>query len=162
MTSSETDTTSFEEIYHQYVGCIFRVCYCYLKNRHDAEDLTQETFIRYLGSDLKYGTEQQKKSWLITVAANLCRDQLRSWWKKRRNEKEADALPYNPWEEHNEHMNVQSAVMALPYNYRIVIYLYYYENMSFHEIAVVTGQKESTVRNQARRAREKLKRELED
>lgn len=136
---------------------ILRLAFSYLKRREDAEDIVQETLIRLMQSEGKFENEEQMKSWLLRVAANLCRDLLKSAERKR-----TAALPEGfdavaeetpPPEGGNE---VLEAVLALPEKYRSVIHLYYYEEYATKEIAEILGKKEVTVRSLLKRGREKL------
>ena len=71
-----------ERLYRQYGNDVLRVSYFYLGNREQAEDVTQDVFVRLIENRpaLKPGSE---KSWLLKVALNRCRDLWRSSWHKR-------------------------------------------------------------------------------
>ncbi len=137
---------------------ILRLAYSYLKNREDAEDIVQETLIRLYRAKPCFEDERKAKSWLLQVAANLCRDQLRTAEKKRvvafpeGYEVAAESEP-----EGDSDGEILQALMQLPEQYRSVIHLYYYEEYSTREIAEITGKKEATVRSLLKRGREKLK-----
>lgn len=136
---------------------ILRLAYSYLKNRDDAEDVVQETMIRLFQSDAVFENEQKAKSWLLRVAANLCRDLLKSASHKRETsipEGYDVAAEEKPGPENES--EVLRAVLNLPEKYRSVIHLYYYEEYSTREIAGITGKKEATVRSLLKRGREKL------
>ena len=76
------DEQLFEELYQKYAGDVLRVSYFYLGDRQQAEDVTQDVFVRLLTNapDLIPGKE---KAWLLKVALNRCRDLWRAAWVKR-------------------------------------------------------------------------------
>ena len=76
------DRRSFDQLYELYATDVLRVSYYYLGNREQAEDVTQDVFVRLLTNqpDLEYGRE---KAWLLKVALNRCRDLWRSAWVRR-------------------------------------------------------------------------------
>ena len=71
----------FLEIYHRQVDSVYRVCYSFMKNPTDAEDITQETFLKLLSKEITFENERHEKAWLIVTASNLCKDALRKWWR---------------------------------------------------------------------------------
>ncbi len=72
-----------EKVLDLFGNDILRFAYSYLKNREDAEDIVQETLIRLLRAKPCFEDEEKAKSWLLRVAANLCRDELGRSEKKR-------------------------------------------------------------------------------
>lgn len=143
---------------------ILRISYSYLKRREDAEDIVQETLIRFMQSKLYFETEQQAKGWLLRVAVNLCKDYLKSAaYRKQTPIPEgydvADEATIPVPEEESE---VLQAVMSLPEKYRGPLHLYYYEEYNTKEIAEILEKKESTVRSLLKRGRDKLAQRLEE
>ncbi len=136
---------------------ILRLSFSYLKSREDAEDVVQDTLIRFMQSGGKFETEEKVKSWLLHVAVNICKDIVKSAvWKRQVALPEGyDAISEDQLSE--EESEVVKAVMSLPDKYRSVIHLYYLDEYSTKEIAEILGQKESTVRSLLKRGREKLK-----
>lgn len=140
---------------------ILRLAYSYMKNREDAEDVVQETLIRLMQSQLVFEDEQKEKAWLLTVASNLCCDQLKN--ADRRHsvampEGYEAAAPDNPKPDIGN--EVLQEVLRLPEKYRSVIHLYYFEEYSIREIAEIVGKKEVTVRSLLKRGRERLQKKL--
>ena len=80
--TARMDEGRFEALYEKYANDVLRVSYFYLGDRHQAEDVTQDVFVRLLTSapDLEEGHE---KPWLLKVALNRCRDIWRAAWVKR-------------------------------------------------------------------------------
>ena len=146
----------FEADYDAYSGPVYRLAMACLGRRADAEDVTQEAFFRLLYRSPAFADEAHNKRWLLQVTANLCRDQLRGFWRGRIIELE-DTLPAAAPEE----LEALGAVMTLPEKYRLPIHLYYYEGYSVAEMAEILKLSQSAVKMRLKRGRELLKIELE-
>lgn len=146
---------SFEELVGRQENHIYRTALAILGNVQDAEDQTQETFLRYLEKRPVFENEAHERAWLLTVTRNGCITRLRS--KQRQNLPLTVDIP-TPGPEEREELE---EIFALPPEDREVIHLYYYEGYSTREIARLTGQREGTVRSRLSRARGKLKTLLE-
>ena len=148
-----------EQIYDKYSSAVYRAAFAYCKNSADAEDITQETFIKRFQSNVDFRDEKAEKAWLIKVAANKCRDMFRSpryrFMYHSVPLEEAGLIYETP-----EESAVFRAVMELPAKYRIAVHLYYYEGYSVAEIAEITGKSETAVQTQLYRARKMLKKAL--
>jgi len=147
---------AFEAAYDAYSGAVFRLAMVYLGRRADAEDITQEVFLRLLYRAPAFAGGDHEKRWLLQVTANLCRDQLRGFWRRRVTGLE-DTLPAAPAEERD----ALSAVLSLPEKYRLPIHLHYYEGYSVAEMAEILKLGQSAVKMRLKRGRELLKLELE-
>lgn len=145
-----------EEAYDACGPAVYRLAMVYLGRQADAEDVTQEAFVRLLCRAPAFSNADHRRRWLLQVAANLCRDQLRGFWRKRVVALE-DTLPAAPPEE----QEALDAVMALPEQYRLPIHLHYYEGYSVAEIAEILKLGQSAVKMRLKRGRELLKIELE-
>ena len=145
----------FEAAYDACGTAVYRLAMVYLGRHADAEDVTQEAFLRLLSRAPSFNDEEHMKRWLLRVTANLCRDQLRGFWRRQVTELE-DTLPAAPPEERE----ALSAVMALPEKYKLPIHLYYYEGYSVAEIAEILKLGQSAVKMRLKRGREMLKIEL--
>jgi RNA polymerase sigma-70 factor (ECF subfamily) len=140
----------------QYSNTIFKIAISYTSNKSTSEDILQDVLIKYMTSPTDFHDEEHKKAWLIRVTINECKKFYRSLWNIRKVPLE-DIYPFNDPEKHP----VFYAVMDLPTKYRIVIHLYYYEDMSVKEISTALRMKENTVRSLLFRARKLLKNILE-
>ena len=140
-----------------YGDMILRLAYSYMKNMHDAEDIVQEVFIQLLKNIDIFENNDHKKSWLICVTRNICKNKLKSSWFKKKEE-----LIEMPYYDEYKDTTVLDAVMKLPVKYREIIFLYYYEGYKTAEISEITNQKESTVRSLLHRARNILKKSLKE
>lgn len=146
----------FEEDYDHYGAAVYRLAMVYLGRHADAEDAVQEAFLRLLYRSPVFTDENHKRRWLLQVTANLCRDQLRGFWRKRVTELQ-DTLPAAPPEERE----ALYAMIRLPEKYRLPIHLHYYEGYSVSEIAEILKLGQSAVKMRLKRGRELLKIELE-
>ena len=145
----------FEAFYLRHVRAIYRVCYAFMKNAQDAEDCTEDVFVKAMGCGIDFANERHERSWLTTTAMNLCKDRLKHWWHKK--VVPLDAAMEETVAAPEENGSVLAAVLALPVKYKEVVWLHYYEGYQTDEIAAMLHRPPSTVRNQLRDARLKLK-----
>lgn len=145
-----------EEVYERYSKVIQRICYLQLGSVSDADDVLQETLVKFFTSGKSFIDEEHEKAWLIRVAINKCKDMRKSFWRKNIQ----PITETNAVFEMSEQMEVVEAIIGLPAKYKNVIFLYYYEGYSASEIATILEVKESTVYSNIDRARKKLKKSL--
>lgn len=141
------------EIYDRHADTVYRVCFAYMKNAPEAEDMTQETFLRLISHDKPFENRRHEKAWLIVTASNLCKDALKKWWRYSENIDDYPNLAQESPETGNE---VLDAILALPPDYKDAVYMYYYEGYTTVEIARHLNCPESTVRSRLSRARKQL------
>lgn len=147
------------EIYERNVDMVYRICYSFLKNTMDTEDMVQNTFIKILDQSVVFESTEHEKAWLIVTAKNLCKNHLKHWWQKRENiEDEINIVQMDKKEEGE----VLKSVMKLPEKYRITLYLYYYEGYDSNEIGKMMDKPPSTIRNYLKRGRDRLKEMIGD
>lgn len=147
-----------ERVFRQYGNNILRCAYMYLHSMEEAEDILQETMIKYLDSPRRFNDENHEKAWLLRVAANLSKNRL-AFGKRHPSDELDEALAA----EHREDLSfVWEAVKSLPVKYREVIHLFYYEGFSTAQAAKLLGKNESTVRSLLKRGREQLKSVLKE
>lgn len=147
-----TDTTVLVERYKDNVfAAAFSVC----RNADDAEDVVQETFLRYHTGNKQFDSEQHIRAWLLRVAVNKAKNINRSFW--RRTSVPLEAYMQTLSFETHEAESLFEQVMKLPEKYRMPLHLFYYEDYSVREIADILGKPESTVRVQLSRGRTMLK-----
>ncbi|GEL95692.1 RNA polymerase sigma factor SigE [Cellulomonas composti] len=161
---------SWEEIVRLHSARVYRLAYRLTGNRHDAEDLTQETFVRVFRSLHTYqpGTFE---GWLHRITTNLFLDQVRRRARIRMDAMgdSADrfvsgdqlAAPERAFEHGNLDRDIQHALDDLPPEYRAAVVLCDIEGLSYEEIAVTLGIKLGTVRSRIHRARARLRESLE-
>lgn len=148
---------TFEEIYETNVDMIYKICLLYLKKTHDAEEATQETFVKYLRYLPRFENTEHEKRWFIKTSTNTCKNYLKSAWFKKVIY--YDKLPELSEEDKQE--EILQEILDLPNKYKTTIYLFYYEGYSTDEIAKILDIKPSTARSNLHRARKKLKVSLE-
>lgn len=149
----------FREIYQRNVRSVYRICLLYLKNSSEAEDATQDIFIRFLEKQINFENEEHEKAWFIVVSKNYCKDSLKSWWKSRRINIES-LLEISYENEKTNTTDIFEKLLSLPEKYKIVMYLYYYEEYSIKQISDILNRKESTIQTQLSRGRNLLKEKL--
>ncbi|MBO4390600.1 MAG: RNA polymerase sigma factor [Lachnospiraceae bacterium] len=158
-TSIRTDE-DFEAFYERHWKYVYRLCYTYMKNKEDAEDCTEDVFVKVLTGDFVFTDEIHERKWLTITAINGCKDRLKSYARKNVGSIDDDMMPEIASPETEDLSDVTEAVLRLPEKYKDVIWLYYYEGYQTDEIAVMLGRPPSTVRNQLKDARGMLKKVL--
>lgn len=141
---------------------LMRLCYLYLHDVQLAEDAVQETFIKAARTLDKFRGEASMKTWLTSIAMRTCCDMRRSFWFRRMDRRVTPEMLPDPVQSPlEEETALTVAVMNLPQKEREVILLYYYQDMNVNEIAKALGVTQPTVSYRLKRAREKLRQELE-
>ena len=146
------------KIYNRHVDTVYRVCFMFMKNVSDTEDMVQNTFIRLMKDKTVFQNEEHEKAWLIKTASNLCRDHFRHWWSKTTG---IDQAKEKEVEQDFSTDDSLEKVLALPSKIKTAVYLYYYEGYSTVEIAKILNKNQSTVRGYLHTGRKLLKMELE-
>lgn len=164
--SAETEQERLEretvEIMDQLGNAILRLAYSYLHNMEDAEDILQETLIKFVTTKPVFENEKHRKAWLLTVAANLAKNRIEYNRVRSSEELNEEIAGAAPEEEEDDLSYVWEAVKKLPDNQREVIHLFYQEGYKTAEIANILGRKEATIRSDLKRARDKLKEILKE
>jgi len=150
------------EIISKYSDTVYRMAYSMVKNRYDADDIHQEVFVRYIRKRPKFESTEHENAWFLRVTINLCRNLWKTAWRRKVVSMEEDFVDETEMPEETAEDQVIEAVKSLPQKYRVVIHLFYYEEMSIEEISEVLHAKPSTVRTHLTRARAKLKGLLEN
>lgn len=148
----------FYDLVRRYKDMIFRIALNYFGSPFDAEDMVQETLMKLYTANPAFESEEHAKHWLIRVTLNLCKNTVRSPWRRRTVslEEASDLVSFDK----PEQSELFQSVMGLPEKYRTVLYLFYYEDLSVREIAQLLLVKESAVTTRLSRARQMLKSEL--
>lgn len=142
-----------EVLAQRYAQMVYRMAYARTGSKTDAEDVVQEVFLRLVRARPSFRDEEHGKAWLLRVAANCTNDLFRLPWRKR----EEPLRPSMAAEEGPEPSGVLEAVLALPEKYRLVVHLYYYEELSTAEIGRIIGRSEGAVRSRLFRAKRMLR-----
>ena len=147
-----------EHILDEHGSSILRLAYSYLHNMSDAEEVLQDTLLRFLKTAPTFENSTHEKAWLLRVAGNLSKNRI-DYNKVRATDELSDTLKA---EKREDLSFVWDAVRSLPVPFREVIHLFYYEGYSTEEISRMLDRKESTVRSDLRRGRLKLKEILKE
>ena len=149
-----------EQVIATYKDRIFAIGLSILKNPDDAEDVVQETFLRYHTYKKDFESKEHIQSWLYKVAINKAKDIQRKFWRRKQVSLE-DYMATISFDTPQDEELFQT-VMALPSKYSIVIHLYYYEDYSIKEIAQQLKLNEGNVKVRLSRARQLLKKQLKE
>lgn len=143
----------------KYGNTVFRLAYARTGNRFDAEDVTQEVFLRLLHkAPERFDNDDHARHWLLRVTLQRTNDLFRA--RTRRKELPLEAAKGASIPEYREMGDTLTAVMTLPRELRVPIHLYYYEELSIAQIAQIMGKSAGAVKTQLSRARAKLRKIL--
>jgi len=137
---SPSDFRELTEVVEIYGPSIFRYAFAYLKNRQDAEDITQEVLCVYLYKAPAFESDEKRKHWLLRVTGNRCKNLLKSAWRRK-----TVALPEDIPAPSEETGDLLRYVLSLDEKYRIPLHLYYYEGYAIAEIAGLLHRSPATV-----------------
>lgn len=152
------DKTRFNEALRLYQDTVYRTALHVTGCPQDAEDAVQEVFLRLFTQKTPFDGPEHQRRWLLRVTVNVCRDMLRSPWRRRRAS--LTEIPDVPAFDRPEQGDLYREVLALPEKYRTVLYLFYYEELSVREIGEVLGLKTTAVTTRLHRARGLLREKL--
>lgn len=169
------DQNAFGEIVELYKDKVFQICFRMLGNRHEAEDLAQEAFVRAFINIHSFNIQKKFSTWLYRIATNLCIDRLR----KKKPDYHLDAevagtegltmysqiaadmmMPDEELESLELQEYIQASLLKLPEKYRSVIVLKYIEELSLKEISGILDLPVGTVKTRIHRGREALRKQL--
>ncbi|WP_227395918.1 RNA polymerase sigma factor SigW [Jeotgalibacillus aurantiacus] len=169
------DQNAFGEIVELYKDRVYHVCFRMLGNRHEAEDIAQEAFIRAYTNIHTFDIDRKFSTWIFRIATNLCIDRIR----KKKPDYYLDAevagtegltmysqvesdepLPEDEVESMELQESIQKEISLLPDKYRSVIVLKYIEELSLKEISEILDLPLGTVKTRIHRGREALRKQL--
>jgi len=159
---------TWDEIVREHSARVYRLAFRLTGNRHDAEDLTQEVFVRVFRSLNSY-TPGTFEGWLHRITTNLFLDQVRRKQRIRFDSLPDDAAdrlpggdpgPERVWEHNNLDYDVQAALDSLAPDFRAAVVLCDIEGLSYEEIAATLDIKLGTVRSRIHRGRTQLREAL--
>ena len=133
---------------------VYRLAYARTGSREDAEDITQETFLRLVRASPAFRDEAHCRAWLLHVAMNCTQSLFRRPGRRKDLPLEEAANAAAP---EGERGDVLEAVLALPEQYRAPVHLFYYEELTVEQIAKILGLREGAVRTRLSRARGMLR-----
>jgi len=163
------DQEAFKCLTERYQKPLLNFIYRYVGDRHMAEDLTQEVFLRIYQAAPKFEPRAKVSTWIFKIAVNLCINEL------KRNERgsklvqdlhkaadsRADSTPPTTIENREMQQRIMEALNKLPESQRMAILLKLFQGMSYKEIASVMGASVSSIESLIFRARTRLKQLLQ-
>jgi len=173
------DDRAFDEIVRGHESAVRQFLFRYVRDRHRAEDLTQEVFVRVFRSRCRYEATAGFRTWLFTIATRLALNEIRGLRRRRRvfaDVDTSDAVGAAPWdlaldrrtpgpretaESHELGEALSRLIDDLPENQRAAVILSRVEDLPYREIAAVLGVSTMAVKSLLMRARETLRRRLE-
>ena len=169
------DQNAFSDIVNLYQNRLYQVCYRMLGNKHEAEDIAQEAFVRAYTNLHTFDQKRKFSTWLYRIATNLCIDRIR----KKKPDYYLDAevagtdcldmysqiaaddqLPEEQLEQMELQDRIQYEISRLPDKYRSAIVLKYMEELSLQEISEILDLPLGTVKTRIHRGREALRKQL--
>lgn len=157
----ESTDRSVEEVFQEYGNMLYRIAFVMMKNAFDAEDVVQDTLIKYM-EHMKNGksfeSEEHRKAWLIRVDINFCKNRLRFY----KNHPKIGMEELSRYYEEKEDTRLMDSLLLLPTKYREILLLHYVEGYQGREIAGMLKLSESAVRKRLERGRGKLRDILEN
>ena len=147
-----------EKTIEKYNSLLYRTCFVMLKNKHDVEDVVQETSVKYITFQGDFVSEVHKRAWLLRVSQNKCKDLIKSH----------KIREYVPFEEVEEVLSFEQRfeelaieefmkIFDLNYKYKSVVVFCWIEGYTIQETANILGISVSAVKMRLKRAREKIK-----
>lgn len=138
---------------------LFVIAFSYLKNKHDAEDALQNTFLKLWKSKIEFNGDLGIDKWLTKVLVNDCKNFFNLSFRQNKSIEEVyDVSTFDKY----FNVDLYNAVMSLNKKERLCVILFYYDDLTISDISNVTGIKESTVKSLLKRSRNKLKLKLGD
>lgn len=150
------------EAFRKFGDTVLRAAYACTGCYSEAEDITQEVFLKLHTGKYSFSDENHLKAWLIRSAINRGKSYHRSWTKRERSSLEDISEAELRCEFDEKDHEISREIEKLPEKYRTVIYLYYYEEYNIREISEILSKNENTVSSLLQRARKKLKERLEE
>ncbi|MGN0605275.1 MAG: RNA polymerase sigma factor [Oscillospiraceae bacterium] len=160
MLSYETDA---DKIVKKYLKDIYAFAFSKVKNKNDAEDITQEVLMQYVSKSPDFENEEHAKHWILKVTENICRNFHKSGWKRY-----VSFIEETDYELSEESRNIDDkiilddAIKRLPAKYHHIIHLFYYEKLSINEISEILEISVTAVKSRLKRGRDRLRKILKE
>ena len=155
------DMTAFDELMIRYERQVYRVCYRFVNNRDDAMDLAQEVFIKAFEHLANFRRESSMKTWLYRIAMNHCinhvKKNAREFVEIKENIGSTRASVHSEMEEREQREQFRLLVKRLPPKQKAILEMRIHEQLSYEEIATMSGRSISTIKASVFFALEKLR-----
>jgi RNA polymerase sigma factor (sigma-70 family) len=159
---------TIEMLMNEYGRSVVRLAFTFMKQKQQAEDIAQEVFIRCYEKLDTFRNDSSYKTWIYRITVNLCKDRLRSWSFRNiiftdffSKESVLNNTPESELLNVEEKEELSLKVLSLPIKYREVVIFYYYEELSYNEIAELLDISIPSIKSRLHRARLLLKKKLE-
>lgn len=159
MKSNTYNQEEWESLVDLYGDLVYRIAFQNMKCKSDAEDVSQEVYMKIFKKLPTHISTNEQKAWIIRVTINTCKDLWR-YNKRRKTDEFLEEYDYINQKTVDHH--IIDEVRTLSSKYRNVIFLHYYEGYSVKEIAEILKKKEATILTWLHRARKQLKGRLEE
>ena len=166
------DQAAFKKLFDTYHKSVFRLCLRVLRDSQEAEDMTQDVFLKVFLQIKKFRGESSISTWLYRIAVNLCLNRLRRkkyerflsldflLEKGRQPAQEPEKEPLARLTQQEKKTLVWNAVDSLPKNQRVAVILNHYMDLSYDEIAETMGLSAASVRSLLFRGKKSLQKRL--
>ena len=152
------DEKEVRRVVETYSDMILRISYNYLQHTFDAEDICQTVLLKFISCDLSFDTNEHEKAWLIRTTINACHDLRKNAYSRKTVGLDAVTGKESPKAPDSD---LLEEIKKLPVNYRMSIYLYYYEGYSVKEIAKIMDKSKFAVSQYLSRGRRELRKKLD-
>jgi RNA polymerase sigma-70 factor, ECF subfamily len=155
------DATAFDEIMIRHQRRIYRLCYRFVNNREDAKDLAQDVFYKAFAHLENFRRESSLKTWLYQIAMNHCVNHVKKhsqhFVEVSENTASATASVQSQLEDREEREQFRHLLRRLPPKQKAILELRINEQLSYEEIAKISGRSISTIKASVFFALEKLR-----
>lgn len=149
MTIHTNENLIINLIFENYADMVYRIAYQQTHNRCEAEDITQDVFLKLIKKSF-FQDEEHLKAWLIRVTINRCHDYQKS---SKRKEISLEQVSHLPFQQESSDMNI---LFNLPELDRTILFLHYFEGYTAKEIGKILKKSENSIFIRLSRARKKL------
>ena len=171
------DMHAFDRLVTKYKDIVFNLCFRILGDFDDADDCSQETFIKVYNNFLKFRFQSSFLTWLYRIAVNTCRNRMSSLYNRMNktfirigispdfggDPPDIRDSSYDPgalFEKNEQIKNIHAAIELLPENLKILVILRDFEGKSYDDISTITGINLGTIKSRLARARQRLRENL--
>ena len=170
--SDTNETSDFTDIMNRYGNDVLRMAYLYVKSKQKAEDICQDVFVMALIKKAYEYPDDKQKAWLIKVTVNACKNYVGSYW-NRNVYVDSETINASAHDTYSDEVDTElirnetkktiiEAIHELPPKYRLIIILYYYQELNTTQIAKTLGLPRGTVKSRFARAKELLEMKFQE
>lgn len=157
---SHGDLGAYEQLVRRHQAWVWRVAYRFLHDKEEAEDITQEAFLRLLDASGRYQATAKFRTYLYQIVCRLCLDRTRKkhpvYMAEIPDSLDPNPSPSEKMEQEEVSAEITAALSSLPPDYRMAIILRYFEGLNAAEMAKAMGKSPKAIERLLARAREKL------